>query len=107
MKRFQAVHKAGVLTATAGALVLIGVGIGASTQPAAAAAAAPPGFLQSGHCYRFVFSIEGAPTWKVLDVLDAGWIKAEVDTGPASARREPAWVNTAQLVTASETRCSD
>jgi hypothetical protein len=52
-------------------------------------------------------SIEGAPAWKVLDVQDGGWIKAEVDAGSASARREPAWVNTAQLVTVREARCSD
>jgi hypothetical protein len=107
MKRFSERHKSGVVTAMCGALLLIGLCVGVSTQsPVAAGPGATP-FLQAGHCYRFVFSVEGAPAWKVLEVLDGGWIKAEVDTGPASAQREPAWVNTGQIVTVRETRCSD
>jgi hypothetical protein len=51
--------------------------------------------------------LDGTPAWKVLEVLENGWIKAEVDTGPGSAQRESAWVNTVQLVIARETRCSD
>jgi hypothetical protein len=107
MKRFLGSHKRSALTAVSAALILIGMSIGASTRSTAAAAPGAAAFLQSGHCYRFVFSVEGTPEWKVLDVLENGWIKAEVDTGSASARRESAWVNTAQLVIARETRCSD
>jgi hypothetical protein len=40
-------------------------------------------------------------------VHDNGWMKAEVDSGPASAKRESAWVNSAQIVTARGTRCSE
>lgn len=107
MKRFLRSHKPSVLTAIFGTLILGWMNIGVSTQTPAAAAPGTPGFLLSGHCYRFTFSIEGTPAWKVLDLLDGGWIKAEVDVGPSSARREPVWVNTAQLVTVRETRCSD
>jgi hypothetical protein len=106
MRRFLALHKGSALAATAGALVL-GWNIVTASTHSSAAAPGTPGFLQAGHCYRFTFSIEGAPAWKVLDVQDGGWIKAEVDAGSASARREPAWVNTAQLVTVREARCSD
>jgi hypothetical protein len=107
MRRFVASHKGGVLAATAGALILGWMNIAVATQSPAAARPGAPGFLQAGHCYRFTFSIEGTPEWKVLEVLDDGWIRAEVDVGPSSAQRQPAWVNTAQLVTAREMRCSD
>jgi hypothetical protein len=107
MKTFVRSHQGTLLTVICGTLLMGAMSIGVSTQPTAAAAPAVPGFLQPAHCYRFTFSIEGTPTWKVLDVLDAGWIRAEVDAGPSSARREPVWVNTAQLVTVRETRCSD
>jgi hypothetical protein len=105
MTRIQGSHTRSGLAAVAGTLLLIGMSVGASPRSAAAPGGAA--FLQPGHCYRFVFSVEGAPEWKVLDVLENGWIKAEVDTGPGSAQRESAWVNTAQLVIARETRCSD
>ena len=107
MKRFLGSQRHTVLTAVSGALILIGMGIGVSTSSTAAAAPGAAGFLQPGHCYRFVLSVEGTPVWKVLDVLENGWIKAEVDAGPGSAQRESAWVNTGQLVVARETRCSD
>ncbi len=107
MKRFLSAHKASVLAATAGALILGSMNIAVSTQTPAAATPGTPGFLQAGHCYRFTFSIEGTPEWKVLEVLDHGWIKAETDVGPSSAQRQPAWVNTAQLVVVREMRCSD
>jgi len=107
MKRFVESHKGSVLAAILGAAILMVTTTGVSTQTPAAASPGTPRFLQPGHCYRFTFSIEGTPEWKVLEVVDAGWIKAEVDVGPSSARREPAWVNTAQLVTAREMRCSD
>jgi hypothetical protein len=80
--------------------------LAAAPSPAIEAAAAQPSFLQPNRCYRLTFSIAGAPNWKVLEVLDAGWIRAEVDAGPASAHREPMWVNTAQIVTARDATCS-
>jgi hypothetical protein len=107
MKTFLGRHKGPVLTAMSGALTVVGMSIAGSAQPTAAGASTTMRFLQPGHCYRFTFSIEGMPAWKVLEVLDGGWITAEVDAGPSSARREPVWVNTAQLVTVRETRCSD
>ena len=107
MKGFLSAHKGSVLAAAAGALMLGWMNVSASTQSPASAGPGTPGFLQAGHCYRFTFSIEGTPEWKVLEVLDHGWIKAEVDVGPSSALRQPAFVNTAQLVVAREMRCSD
>ena len=86
--------------------------LGLSWMPARARtqAAAPgsgvPGFLQPDRCYRFTFSVVGATNWKVLEVLDAGWIKAEVSSGPSSTEHEPTWINTMQLVTVREARCS-
>lgn len=77
------------------------------TRPATARAAETPTFLRAGQCYRLIFSIDGAPAWKVLEVVDAGWVRAEVDAGPASAQRETIWINTAHIVTARPTRCSD
>ena len=76
----------------------------ASTAPRSTAA---PGVLQPGHCYRIAFPIEGAPNYKILELADGNWIKAEVDAGPASARRQPMWINAAQIVTLRETPCSD
>ncbi len=64
-------------------------------------------FLRANRCYRLTFPIAGAPNWKVLDVLDAGWIKAEVDAGPRSAVREPVWINTAQIITVRQAECSE
>ena len=64
-------------------------------------------FLRANRCYRFTFPIAGAPNWKVLDVLDAGWIKAEIDAGPRSAVREPVWVNTAQIISVRAAQCSE
>ncbi len=62
-------------------------------------------FLEVNQCYRFTFPIAGAPQWKVLDILENGWIRAEVDAGSASAARESTWVNTAQLITVRPARC--
>ena len=67
---------------------------------------APPAFLEPGHCYRIAFTIQGAPNYKVLERLDNGWLRGEVDAGPASAQRLSIWINTAQIVTARETTCS-
>lgn len=88
--------------------VLIGVVFAAgltraSTQPTNDAAS--PSFLRVGQCYRLTFPIAGAPTWKVLNLVGGGWVRAEVDAGSPSGR-EPVWVNTTQVVTAREARCS-
>jgi hypothetical protein len=66
----------------------------------------PAAFLQVNRCYRFTFTIVGTPSWKVLEVLEGGWVRAEADAGPASAQREAAWINTAQIVTIRESTCS-
>jgi hypothetical protein len=92
------------LVAAGAALLFVWMSLPAGSQSSSSSA---PSFLQPGRCYRFTFPITGAPNWKVLDVLDAaGWIKAEVDAGAASAKRESAWINTAQLITVRESRCS-
>ena len=85
----------------------LGAGVGAlAMRPAEAQSRALP-FIQADRCYRFTFPIVGAPNWRVLEVRDDGWIRAEVDAGPAAAKRESAWVNTAQIITASTARCSE
>lgn len=66
-----------------------------------------PAFLQTGHCYRIAFPIEGAPSYKVLELLEAGWIRAEIDSGTAKAQRPSMWVNTSQMITLREVRCSE
>jgi hypothetical protein len=78
----------------------------AGTQPPAAGRAGSAGFLREGRCYRLTFAIAGTPDWKVLEVLDGGWILAEPDAGSSSARRESAWINTAQVVTVREKTCA-
>jgi hypothetical protein len=105
MKQIVAWRNAWFVVSIAGLLVLW-MTVAATTQPNAASTLGVPAFLQAGRCYRFTFPITGAPNWKVLDVLDAGWVKAEVDAGPASARREPVWINIGQLITVHEARCS-
>ena len=75
-------------------------------KPAAAQSQSLP-FLQADRCYRLTFPITGAPNWRVLEVRDDGWIRAEVDAGPAAAKRESVWVNTAQIITVREARCSE
>ena len=72
-------------------------------------AASPPqhaGLLQAGQCYRIAFTIDGAPNYKVLEVLEGGWLKAEVEAGTARAQRQPLWINTAQIVTFRPVECS-
>ena len=65
MKRFVESHKGSVLAAILGAAILMVTTTGVSTQTPAAASPGTPRFLQPGHCYRFTFSIEGTPEWKV------------------------------------------
>jgi hypothetical protein len=87
--------------------VLIWTSTPATTQSPNDGATGLPTFLRANRCYRFTFPIAGAPNWKVLDLLEAGWIRAEVDAGPRSAAREPVWINTAQIVTIREAQCSE
>ena len=94
----------GLLT-TAAALIMLATGAAVVTEGAEQAGV--PAFLRANSCYRLTFAIAGAPNWKVLEVVDRGWIKAEIDAGPASTLREPVWINTAQIITARDARCSD
>jgi hypothetical protein len=88
-------------------LVLIAASMHGATQVTSQGAGGVSAVLQPERCYPFKFSITAAPNYKVLERLDDGWIKAEVDAGPSSARREPLWINTAQIITVREARCSD
>jgi hypothetical protein len=63
--------------------------------------------LTAGHCSRLAFPIEGAPNYKVLELVGEGWVRAEVDAGSAKAQRQSLWINTAQIVTMREVRCSE
>ena len=92
-------------TIVAGVALFAAIPVGTHSTPAQGAR--PLSFLKAEQCYRFIFPITGAPNWKVLEVLEDGWIRAEVDAGPAAAKRESAWVNTAQIVTIREVRCSE
>ena len=84
-------------------VIAAGSAVASGGPPAAQTAA--PAFLQPDHCYRIAFPIEGAPNYKVLERLEGGWVRAEVDAGPASANRPSMWINTAQIITARETAC--
>jgi len=97
------------LTAVLAAAIVV-AGAAASSRRGAAMAQTPGTalpFLQPDHCYRIAFTIDGAPNYKLLELLDGGWIKAEVDAGSAKAQRQSFWVNSAQIVTIRETRCSE
>ena len=106
MKRRLTWREVGFLAAFAGCLVLFGTSRSVTTQSAAAGQAGVPAFVRADRCYRLTFPIAGSPNWKVLEVLDNGWIKAEVDAGPASGLREPVWINTTQIITARDAKCS-
>ena len=80
--------------------------VAAARSSGQAAQATGPGFLQAGSCYRIAFPIESPPNYKVLEVLDGGWIRAELDAGTAKALRASMWINTAQIITLTEVRCS-
>lgn len=102
------VRSAGIAIVVAG-ITVAGVAASSSSRLVDGAqrpAAAPP-FVQPGLCYRIAFPIDGAPNYKVLELLDGGWLKAEVDAGPGKAQRQPLWVNTAQIITMREARCSE
>ena len=63
--------------------------------------------LAPGSCYRLVLPVQAAPQYKVVELLDGGWIRAEIDAGPASAKRDPIWLNSAQIVAVRTARCSE
>lgn len=96
--------RTGILGGLAVAGLLAGVALDVRAQPRNPAAGAPP-FLEVNQCYRFTFPIAGAPQWKVIEIGEGGWVRAEVDAGSASAARDAAWVNTAQLITVRPARC--
>jgi hypothetical protein len=54
-----------------------------------------PAFIRPDRCYRLTFVVAGELQWRVLETADDGWVKAEIDAGPASAQRESVWVNVA------------
>lgn len=99
-------QRAGLASGIAALATLLAAGLVDATGSGAPDEAGAPAFLQPERCYRLTFSIAGAPQWKVLERLDHGWIKAEIDAGPATAEREEVWVNAAQIITAREARCS-
>ena len=107
MRRATQAGLGATIAALAGVLV---VGL-AAISPAATAPQSPAGpahgILQPGHCYRIAFPIEGPPNYKILELVDAAWIKAEVDAGSAKSERRPIWINTGQIVTLTEARCSE
>lgn len=89
---------------------LTAIGARAVSTPATTGhvqSAVTPAFLQPGHCYRIAFPIEGAPSYKVLELLDGGWVRAEVDSGTAKAQRPSMWINSAQIITMREVTCSE
>ena len=88
-------------------LAVLATYVPGSTQSAITAASGVPAFLRPNSCYRFTFAVVGAPNWKVIEVLDNGWVRGEIESGSASALREPVWINTAQIITAREAKCGD
>jgi hypothetical protein len=90
-----------------GLAALVGGAATAASRGGSPAQASTPGFLTAGHCYRIAFPIDGAPNYKVLELVGEGWVRAEVDAGSAKAQRQSLWINTAQIVTMREVRCSE
>ena len=88
-------------------LVLMLVFVLPSRAAAPAQSRGGPPFVQEGQCYRIAFPIDGAPNYKVLEVVDGVWLRAEVDAGTAKAQRQSLWINSAQIVTMRQVRCSD
>jgi hypothetical protein len=99
-------RKGALLAAICGLFVLLGASVPVTTQTASGGTSGVPAFLRANSCYRLTFPIAGVPEWKVLEVLDHGWIRGEIDAGPPTAVREPVWINTRQIITAREARCS-
>ena len=74
--------------------------------PDVAAQGSGLGFLATGSCYRVAFPIDSPPNYKVLEVLEGGWIRAEVDAGTSKAERPAIWINTAQIISMRQVPCS-
>ena len=106
MRRSPTWPQVGFLVAISAAVASSATNSAATTQSVGDGRTSVPRFMRADRCYRLAFPIAGSPNWKVLEVLDNGWVKAEIDAGPASALREPAWINTAQIITARDAKCS-
>jgi hypothetical protein len=106
MRRSVTWPQVGFLMGIVAAVMLFATSPMATTQSAGAGQTSVPAFMQANRCYRLTFSIAGSPNWKVLEVVDNGWVKAEIDAGPASTLREAVWINTAQVITARDAKCS-
>ena len=91
------------LVALTGILALGGFALASNTRGVAAQST---GFIAPNSCYRIAFPIESPPTYKVLEVLDGGWIRAEVEAGSPRAERASMWVNTAQIISMRQVPCS-
>ena len=89
----------------AGVVALGAVAVSLNTRDVAAQSTSL-GFLSAGNCYRVAFPIESPPNYKVLEVLDGGWIRAEVDAGSAKAQRPSMWINTSQIISMRQVPCS-
>ncbi len=96
-----------VAAALASAVVVATLTASQPVDPPQQAGAAAVSFLREGRCYRIAFTIDSASSYKVLEILDGGWIRAEVDAGSGQAQRQSFWANTAQMVTVRELRCSE
>lgn len=99
---------------TAGTALLLGILLGGTVllawrAPAATQTAGQrvPDFLRVGQCYKIAFTIASAPSYKVLELRDDGWFKAEVDAGSAKAQRQWFWVNVSQIVTVRDMQCGE
>lgn len=98
---------------TVGMVLLLGILL-AAAAPLASRAAVPgqpqravPDFLRVGQCYRIAFTINSAPSYKILELREDGWLKAEVDAGSAKAQRQWFWVNVSQIVTVRDMPCGE
>jgi hypothetical protein len=85
---------------------ILALGAFALNSNAGTADAQGTGFIAPNRCYRIAFPIESPPNYKVLEVLDDRWIRAEVDAGSASAQRSSMWINTAQIISMAQVSCS-
>jgi hypothetical protein len=91
------------IVALAGILALGGFAL---TSNARGVSAQGTGFIAPNSCYRIAFPIESPPNYKVLEVLESGWIRAEVDAGSPRAERASMWINTAQIISMRQVPCS-
>ena len=95
------------MTLLLGILLLGGTALLAWRSPAQPKPTSIPDFLRVGQCYKIAFTINSAPSYKVLELRDDGWFKAEVDAGSAKAQRQWFRVNVSQIVTVSDRQCGE